>query len=135
MGIQIPPVRPTCDTLWTDMTGDHVKGGGGMAPTEKAILERFKASIARRFEVHKMILFGSRARGDADPESDLDVVVILEGEPDSGAKDYVSHCAWEAGYDQGIVVVPVVFGRKAWEEGPERRSLFVQAVETEGVPV
>ncbi len=82
-----------------------------------------------------MILFGSRARGDADPESDMDVVVILEGAADRAAKEYVSGCAWEAGFDHGIVVVPVVFGRGDWEGGPERQSLFVRAVEAEGVPV
>jgi len=27
----------------------------------------------------KVILFGSRARGDADPDADIDVLVVLEG--------------------------------------------------------
>lgn len=106
-----------------------------MVPVEKTVLDRFKALVARQLWVHKMILFGSRARGDADPESDMDVVVILEGAPDRAAKEYVSGCAWEAGFDHGIVVVPVVFGRGDWEGGPERQSLFVRAVEAEGVPV
>ncbi len=35
----------------------------------------------------------------------------------------------------GIVVVPVVFTRTEWESGPERQSLFVRAVETEGILV
>jgi hypothetical protein len=32
-------------------------------------------------------------------------------------------------------VVPVVFSRDEWEQGPERYSLLVQAVEAEGVPI
>ena len=106
-----------------------------MAPVEKTVLDRFKALVARQLRIHKMVLFGSRARGDADPESDMDVVVILDGAADRAAKEYVSDCAWEAGFDHGIVVVPVVFGRDDWERGPERQSLFVRAVEAEGVPV
>ena len=81
-----------------------------------------------------IIPFGSRARGDADPQSDMDVVVILDGVADNDTKNYVSDCAWEAGFEHGIVVVPVVFTRNEWKNGPERQSLFVQAVETEGVP-
>jgi len=102
---------------------------------ERAVLDKFKELVSGRIRVHKTILFGSRARGDADPESDLDVVVVLEGEAGADTKDFVSDCAWEAGFDHGIVVVPVVFGRDEWESGPERESLFVRAVEAEGIPV
>lgn len=106
-----------------------------MTAVERAVLERFKALVAGRLQVQKLILFGSRARGEADPESDVDVVVVLEGSADRGAKDFVSDCAWEAGFHHGLVLVPVVFGRKEWESGPERDSVFVRLVEAEGVPV
>jgi hypothetical protein len=106
-----------------------------MEPIQKAILEGFKTRLRERLRVHKVILFGSRARGDADLESDLDVVVVLEDGIDEAAREYVSDCAWEAGFSHGIVMVPVVFTRTEWESGPERQSLFVRAVETEGVLV
>jgi DNA polymerase sigma len=106
-----------------------------MTLLEKTILEQFKALLRARLQLHKVLLFGSRARGDADPQSDLDVVVVLDDGADASAREYVSDCAWEAGFGHGIVVVPVVFTRTEWESGPERQSLFVRAVETEGVPV
>jgi len=106
-----------------------------MNPTEKAVLKRFKELVVKKLPLHRMILFGSRARGDADPESDMDVLVILEDCTNDQAEDVVSECAWEAGFEQGIVVVPVTFTRKEWEEGPERYSLLAIAVEREGVPV
>jgi predicted nucleotidyltransferase len=37
------------------------------------LLDRLK-----RYQPHKIILFGSAARGDADAESDLDVIVIKD---------------------------------------------------------
>ena len=106
-----------------------------MTLLEKKILEQFKALLRERLQIHKVILFGSRARGDADPQSDLYVVVVLEDGIAASAREYVSDCAWEAGVGHGIVVVPVVFTRTEWESGPERQSLFVRAVETEGVLV
>ena len=42
-------------------------------------------------------------------------------------------CAWEAGFERGLVIVPIVVSRKEWEEGPERVSLLHQAVQTEGI--
>src|SRR5919108_3487961 len=32
----------------------------------------------------RMVLFGSQARGDAEPESDIDVLVVLQGPVDPG---------------------------------------------------
>ena len=106
-----------------------------MGSIERAVLEQLKGLIARRAPIHKVILFGSRARGDADADSDLDVVVILDGDVDDALKDHVSDCTWEAGFDHGIVVVPLVYGRREWEEGPERSSLLARGVEADGVLV
>jgi predicted nucleotidyltransferase len=101
---------------------------------EKTILDRFKALLAKRVNVYKLVLFGSRARGDAEPSSDMDVLVILDGMPTDKDIDYVSDCAWEAGFEYGIVVVPVVYTKSEWETSPERYSLLALAVEKEGVP-
>jgi len=103
-----------------------------MHATEKTVLDRFKTLLLKRVRLHKLILFGSRARGNADPYADMDVVVVLDS-PSEEEKDYVSNCAWEAGFEHGIVVVPVVFSKNEWENGPERHSLLVQAVSEEGV--
>lgn len=104
-----------------------------MITLERTILDKFKALLAERVTVYKLILFGSRARGDAEPSSDMDVLVVLEGASSEKDRDYVSDCAWEAGFEHGIVVVPVVYTRNEWENSPERHSLLALAVEKEGV--
>lgn len=106
-----------------------------MTDIEKAILDKFKLLISDRLSIYKMILFGSRARGDADQYSDMDIAVILNDPVEEKDIDYVSDCAWESGFEYGIVVVSVVFTRDEWENSPERSSLLVQAVEMEGVAV
>jgi uncharacterized protein len=105
-----------------------------MDKIDEAVLQKFRSLLSRRIHVNQLILFGSRARGDADLDSDMDVLVVIE-ELDREAEEYISDCAWEAGFDRGIVVVPVVFTRHEWEEGLEHHSLLVQAVEKEGIPV
>ena len=106
-----------------------------MTASEQGILHRFKALLLERVALDKLILFGSRARGDAEPDSDLDVIVIVRGPADRDVREQISACAWESAFASGIVVVPVVYTREEWEEGPERSSLLVQAVDREGIPV
>lgn len=96
------------------------------------ILKKFRRLLSEKVQVNQVILFGSRARGDAEPDSDMDVLVIIENKTDE-IEDFVSDCAWEAGFYHGIVVSPVVYSRDEWENGPEHFSPFVQNVLAEGV--
>lgn len=96
---------------------------------------KFKNLLRDKVKLHQAILFGSRARGDADPESDMDILVILDEEQTSSVRDIVSDCAWQVGFDSGLVVAPVVFSREEWENGPERSSLLAMAMREEGVSI
>jgi hypothetical protein len=95
-------------------------------------LEAFKSLIIKRSRVHCVVLFGSRARGDADPDSDMDVLIVVN-ELTGELEDYISECAWQAGFEHGIVLVPVVFSRDGWKNGPERYSLLAKAIGSEGI--
>jgi len=99
---------------------------------EKHILDTFITLMRKKIKIDRVVLFGSRARGDAEPDSDMDVLVIVDDLTEA-KEDYISECAWEAGFEHGIVVVPVVFSRNDWENGPERYSLLAEAIKSEGV--
>lgn len=103
-----------------------------MNPREKHILDTFKVLLVKRIKLHCLILFGSRARGDADPDSDMDVLVVVD-ELTKETEDYISDCAWEASFKQGIVMVPIVFSTNEWERSPERSSLLADAIRAEGI--
>lgn len=49
----------------------------------RARIDRIARRIASRFRPEKVILFGSWARGDADRDSDIDLLVVL---PVSGSR-------------------------------------------------
>ena len=54
----------------------------GIDPETEAAVRRFLDLIAPRYEVEGAILYGSRARGTHDEDSDADVAVLLRGEQD-----------------------------------------------------
>jgi predicted nucleotidyltransferase len=47
--------------------------------TADPVLEKFRAAVAKHFgdRLERMVLFGSRARGDSRPDSDYDVAIIV----------------------------------------------------------
>jgi len=103
-----------------------------MSPVEKDIIDTFTLLLKKKLSIHRLELFGSRARGDADPDSDMDVLVIVN-DISPELEDYISECAWEAGFKHEIVIVPVVYTRDEWENGPELYSLLAEAIRAEGV--
>jgi predicted nucleotidyltransferase len=46
----------------------------------QAQLDRMVKRIVRQFDPEKIILFGSQARGDAEPDSDVDLLVVMDFE-------------------------------------------------------
>src|SRR5438105_3141033 len=106
-----------------------------MTPEESKLLNQFKSLLGQRVKLHSLTAFGSRARGDADEESDLDALVVIEGGADDDIRSIVSDCAWEASFATGIVLSPIVVGRRDWETGIDQDSLLALAVRREGVPV
>ncbi len=83
-------------------------------------LRRFKEALGKRFRVEKMILFGSRARGDHLNLSDVDLIVVS---PDFAGMNFLSRIRavvqfWEA--DLPLEVLPYTpeeFQRKKEELG------------------
>jgi predicted nucleotidyltransferase len=53
-------------------------------PIDDPVLQRFKAALSEMYgdQIDRVVLFGSRARGDARPDSDYDVAVFLKSLPD-----------------------------------------------------
>src|SRR5260370_2211262 len=52
-------------------------------PNIQAIIARIVKRIVKKFAPEKIILFGSQARGDAGPDSDIDLLVVM---PVAGSK-------------------------------------------------
>lgn len=52
-----------------------------MEPSEniKELLSQHKSRLKQEYQIDSLALFGSFARGEAGPESDIDILVSFEG--------------------------------------------------------
>lgn len=106
-----------------------------MTVVETTIINKFKSLISARPLRYSLTLFGSRARGDADAQSDMDVLVIVEQPEDYELLTFIYDCAYEASIEHGILLNVVAVSRDRWENSPERSSLLAEAVRREGIEV
>jgi predicted nucleotidyltransferase len=81
-------------------------------------------------------LFGSEARGDATPESDIDVLVVVQPESERVAlEDRAIDIAFDVNLEFGVyisprVVTPGILNHPVWRETP-----FIRNVAGESIPL
>jgi uncharacterized protein len=107
---------------------------GTMKESDLNIAMELKKRIAALVQLVDFRVFGSRARGDADEYSDLDVFVEVE-RLDSSLKERLLDIAWEVGFENFMVISPLIYTRDEIENSAHRSSPVVRVIAHEGVPV
>ena len=82
----------------------------------------------------KVILFGSQARGDARPDSDWDLLVLLNKEKRNFNEDYdkFAYPFAELGLKYNALINAKIYTIKDWEINP---SFFRYNVEQDGIEI
>lgn len=82
----------------------------------------------------EMILFGSRARGDAREDSDWDILILLDKDH-IRLDDYArySYPFRELGWDLNLCINVVLFTKKSWQQ--DAASPFHENVNEEGIRI
>jgi len=95
------------------------------------VLRKIKAELARLYgpRLAGVVLYGSRARGDHRPDSDIDLIALIKGYDRSRdrppAISVMSQAMAEAGVNVGILLFS--------EDGLARRTIFMHNVREDGV--
>jgi predicted nucleotidyltransferase len=103
-----------------------------MSPHDRRLLHLFATRVRALSPSASIRAFGSRARGSADAESDLDLCVILP-EVTRDLRDAIYRVAWEIGFDEGCVLTPIVLSEDDFERAPLSASTLVANIRREGI--
>lgn len=65
------------------------------------------------------ILYGSEARGDARPDSDIDLLMLVDTDKLTYSdKDRIIAPLYDIELDTGIIISTLIMSRKEWENRP-----------------
>jgi predicted nucleotidyltransferase len=101
-------------------------------PAQDPVLRRFRDAVAALYgeRLDRIVLFGSRARGEGRPDSGYDVAVFLRGPvrfwPEAG---HLAEITTDILFDTGAVISAKPFAREALE-GP---SPLMREIRREGL--
>jgi predicted nucleotidyltransferase len=120
---------------------DSFKGIGmiekadGNNVADRQLLAECKTAIREVAPEAGLILYGSRARGDAQEDSDYDLLVLVDREADMDLERAVVDRLVLLEVRTGKVLTVLIYSRSQWDSALYRAMPFHKNVTREGVPV
>ena len=101
--------------------------------TDEAVALAIKAAVLEVEPGAEVILFGSRARGEATEESDWDLLVLVDGEVDWRRRDRLTRhlTDFEFATDWKFLIGALLRARQTWGHGLQAGPLY-QNIAREG---
>ncbi|MFY0650448.1 MAG: nucleotidyltransferase domain-containing protein [Cyclobacteriaceae bacterium] len=100
---------------------------------EQEILSGIKKSIKLSAPKATVILYGSYARGDQRPDSDIDLLILIDKEKVSiDDERKIKYPLYDIEFDKGKVISPLVLSKREWET---KHSItpFYENIKKEGI--
>ncbi len=105
-----------------------------ISPHDQSLAEQLKRTLSERASIVDFRVFGSRARGNATADSDLDLFIEVE-ELNREIQKKLADIVWDFSIDNGVVISPLFFSRFEVEDTPMRSSFILESIKTEGVQI
>jgi predicted nucleotidyltransferase len=83
----------------------------------------------------QIVLYGSQARGQATPESDVDMLILLDSEVTSQERDAIHDRLYEIGLERDMVISAMIRSVPQWERPLSRATPLYQTIQDEGILV
>ncbi len=102
-----------------------------LTETEKQMLREVKRAVLERVPEAEVILYGSAARGERRPDSDYDVLVLVERRLTRAEEDEIIDAVYDVQVGYGAIVVSIIYARSEWDSGLVSVSPYKKNVERE----
>ena len=109
-----------------------------MQTKDKAIIFELKSCLTAQLhsQIKRVIVYGSRARGEEHPESDLDIAILVDtksAEIEKNLEDIAYKIMWDNDFNP--IISLKVFSEKSFINAVQKGFSFYQNVNREGLTV
>ncbi len=102
----------------------------------KRSISALKKILQKRFGSElELYLFGSVARNDYEPDSDIDILVLIPGKVDTSLKEDIIDLAYDVELEYDVVFGIVVRSKEFWISEKAAAMPFHQNVQREAVRI
>jgi predicted nucleotidyltransferase len=105
-----------------------------LTPQEQAAVHNFVQAVQVNYpdQVEQVVLFGSKARGDATPESDIDVLVVLR-DNDWRLRDAMRTLGARVSLEHDVLLSIRAVSADKWTELARYQFPLYRAIQAEGI--
>jgi predicted nucleotidyltransferase len=111
----------------------QLRGHWAAADKDRVLLTRCRTAIESIEPSAEMILYGSRARGDAERESDYDFLILTDGEVSLAREDTFRRQLYPLEMETGAVFTVILVSRADWGSALYGAMPFYQNVQRDGI--
>ncbi len=100
---------------------------------QQELINKIKSSVNSTAPNAKIILYGSFARGDNNPESDLDILILLDKDIITREDEVnIKYPLYDIEFETGQIISPLILSKSDWEL-KHRITPFYDNVKRDGV--
>jgi len=104
-----------------------------LAEKDRDAICKASALLRERFPVERVVLFGSKARGDDDAESDIDLLVLTSRPVSPTEKSKMTEALFDLELDLEVVISKFIVPLDQWEHGVYQALPIRDEIDREGV--
>ncbi len=102
---------------------------------KKILLDKIKDRIKEKYHPVNIVLYGSRARGDAKTDSDWDLLILINKNLTEKEKLKIQHTLYEVELEADEIINAIIHSENEWNNPLMQVSPFYENVKKEGIVI
>ncbi|NOT02435.1 MAG: hypothetical protein HOP29_17660 [Phycisphaerales bacterium] len=106
-----------------------------LSDRDRLVIREAAAVLRERFPVKRIVLYGSKARGDDDRDSDVDLLVLMDHDMNMTERGEVISAIYPVQMKHMVMLSPLIIGEDEWENGVYQVLPIHDEIDRDGVLV